>query len=141
VPSATECPEGLQIGTLEKGPPGRSQSYSPWLWPSGVSDHSISTMESRGNPALLQQGDPSCTPLFLIHDSSGGVFNYFKLELLGRPVYTIYNPWFRNTEKWNGGTMLFVRKYIELIKTIVRRGDILVGGPSINPSLSSHSCI
>lgn len=87
-----------------------------------------STMESRGNPALLQQGDPSRTPLFLIHDSSGGVFNYFKLEPLGRPVYTIYNPWLRNTEKWNGGTMLFVEKYIELIKTIVRRGNILVGG-------------
>ncbi|KAF2799248.1 hypothetical protein K505DRAFT_194043, partial [Melanomma pulvis-pyrius CBS 109.77] len=58
------------------------------------------------------------TPLFLIHDSSGTVFNYFKLEPLGRPVYTIYNLWFQNTEKWNGGTMLFVEKYIELIKSI-----------------------
>lgn len=93
-------------------------------------NRSKSTMESRGNPALLQQGDPSRTPLFLIHDSSGGVFNYFKLEPLGRPVYTIHNPWFRNTEKWDGGTMLFVEKYIELIKTVVRRGDILVGGAS-----------
>lgn len=87
-------------------------------------------MESQVNPAQLQQGDASRAPLFLIHDSSGGVFNYFKLEPLGRPVYTIYNPWFRDTEKWKGGTMHLVEKYIELIKTVVRRGDILVGGES-----------
>jgi len=85
-------------------------------------------MESHGNPILLQEGDPSRTPLFLIHDSSGGVFNYFKLEQFGRPVYAIHNPWLRNTEKWSGGTMAFVEKYIELIKTVKRRGDILVGG-------------
>jgi thioesterase domain-containing protein len=87
-------------------------------------------MELRGNPMLLQQGDDSRTPLFLIHDSSGAVFNYSKLEPLGRPVYTIYNPWFGNTEKWKGGTMLFVEKYIALIKTVKHRGDILVGGAS-----------
>jgi thioesterase domain-containing protein len=89
-------------------------------------------MESRGNPALLQQGNSSLTPLFLIHDSSGGIFNYLKLEPLGRPVYTIYNPWFRNIQKWDGGTILFVEKYIELIKTIKRRGDILIGGAQLS---------
>lgn len=87
-------------------------------------------MENHGNPVMLQQGDASRTPLFLIHDSSGTVFNYFKLGPLGRPVYTIHNPWFQNIEKWNGGTMLFVETYIELIKTIKRKGDILVGGAS-----------
>ncbi|KAF2971835.1 hypothetical protein GQX73_g1751 [Xylaria multiplex] len=92
-------------------------------------------MESRGNPSLMQQGNPCRTPLFLIHDSSGGVFSYFKLEPLGRPVYTIYNPWFRNTEKWNGGTMLFVEKYIELIRSVVHKGDILVGGWSLGGQL------
>ncbi|KAI1773171.1 hypothetical protein F4818DRAFT_443528 [Hypoxylon cercidicola] len=92
-------------------------------------------MENRGNPALLQRGDPCRMPLFLIHDSSGSVFSYFKLEPLGRPVYTIYNPWFGNTEKWNGGTMLFVEKYIELIKTVLRKGDILVGGWSLGGQL------
>ncbi|KAF2730698.1 hypothetical protein EJ04DRAFT_444523 [Polyplosphaeria fusca] len=92
-------------------------------------------MELNGNPMLLQQGDASRTPLFLIHDSSGAVFNYFKLEPLGRPVYVIYNPWFRNTEKWEGGTMLFVNKYIELIKSVKHRGDILVGGWSLGGQL------
>ncbi|KEY68601.1 hypothetical protein S7711_05783 [Stachybotrys chartarum IBT 7711] len=88
-------------------------------------------MESKGNPALLQKGDPSRLPLFLIHDSSGGIFNYYKLETLERPVYTIYNPWFRNKHKWEGGIELFVSKYIELIKTVVPRGDILIGGWSL----------
>ena len=31
----------------------------------------------------------------------------------------------------NGSTMLFVEDYIELIKTVVRRGNILVGDLSI----------
>ncbi|KID94680.1 LysM domain protein, partial [Metarhizium majus ARSEF 297] len=62
------------------------------------------------------------------HDSSGGIFSYFKLESLSRPVYAIYNPWFKNTEKWSGGTRLFGEKYIQLIKTVVSKGDILVGG-------------
>lgn len=85
-------------------------------------------MDTNSNPVLLQQGNKARTPLFLIHDSSGAVYNYFKLEPLGRPVYTIHNPWVRNTEKWEGGTMRFVETYIEFIKTIKRSGDILVGG-------------
>lgn len=93
------------------------------------------TMENQANPALLQAGDPNRTPLFLIHDAGGGVFSYFKLEALGRPVYTIYNPWFRNTTKWEGGAMMFVEKYIQLIKSVVPRGEILVGGWSLGGQL------
>ncbi|KAM7210838.1 Alpha/Beta hydrolase fold [Rhypophila decipiens] len=79
------------------------------------------------NPSLLQTGDPTRTPLFLIHDAGGGILDYFKLESLGRPVYAIHNPWFHNKAKWEGGARLFVDKYIQLIKSVVPRGEILVG--------------
>ncbi len=88
------------------------------------------TMEQT-NPSLIQPGDPSHpnrAPLFLIHDAGGAVFNYYKLAPLGRPVYSIHNPWFRNKTKWDGGALMFVHKYIELIKSVVPRGDVLVGG-------------
>ena len=88
----------------------------------------ISAMDRQANPALLQKGDPSRAPLFLIHDAGGGIYSYYKLENIGRPVYTIYNPWFRNETKWEGGAMMFVEEYIKLIKKVVPKGDILVGG-------------
>ncbi|KAK0508709.1 hypothetical protein JMJ35_008985 [Cladonia borealis] len=82
-------------------------------------------MDKKSNPALLQKGEPSRVPLFLIHDAGGGIYNYYKLENIGRPVYTIYNPWFRNENKWEGGAMMFVEEYIKLIKSVVPKGDIL----------------
>ncbi|KAM7190947.1 Alpha/Beta hydrolase fold [Rhypophila sp. PSN 637] len=87
------------------------------------------------NPSLLQTGDPTRTPLFLIHDAGGGILDYFKLESLGRPVYAIHNPWFHNKTKWEGGARLFVDKYIQLIKSVVPRGEILVGGWSLGGQL------
>ena len=88
----------------------------------------MSAMDKQPNPALLQQGDPSRTPLFLVHDAGGGIYDYYKLENIGRPVYAIHNPWFKNVTKWEGGAMMFVEKYIKLIKSVVPKGDILVGG-------------
>ena len=91
----------------------------------------MSAMDPQANPALLQKGDPSRAPLFLIHDAGGGVYNYYKLENIGRPVYTIHNPWFKNETKWEGGAMMFVETYIKLIKSVVPKGDILVGGKAL----------
>ena len=85
-------------------------------------------MDSLANPTLLQKGDPFRAPLFLIHDASGGIYSYYKLDKLGRTVYAIYNPWFRNKAKWEGGAEMFVREYIKLIRSVVSKGDILVGG-------------
>jgi thioesterase domain-containing protein len=81
-----------------------------------------------GNPVLLQKGDPCQAPLFLIHDASGGIFNYYKLENVGRPIFAIQNPWLGHGAKWEGGVMTLVNKYIELIKSVMPKGDILVGG-------------
>jgi thioesterase domain-containing protein len=85
-------------------------------------------MENQPNPALIQKGDASRTPLFLIHDAGGTVSNYYKLENIGRPVYAIYNPWFKSETRWDGGSVKFVTEYIKLIKSVVSSGEILVGG-------------
>lgn len=85
-------------------------------------------MGNQANPVLLQKGDPSRTPLFLIHDVSGAIFNYYKLESLDRPVYGIYSPWLQSKEKWEGDLSVVINKCIELIKSVVPRGEILAGG-------------
>ncbi|KOS22577.1 Polyketide synthase PksR [Escovopsis weberi] len=92
-------------------------------------------MAEQSNPTLIQAGDPSRAPLFLLHDSSGGTFNYYRLEPLGRPVYAIHNPLLGRETKWEGGAMMFVTEYIKLIKSVHPRGDILVGGWSLGGQL------
>lgn len=99
-------------------------------------------MDQLANPTFLQKGDPSRAPLFLIHDASGGIYSYYKLENLDRTVYAIYNPWFRNKTKWDGGAEMFVREYIKLIQSVVLKGDILVGGKkksSVNSTIRPDS--
>lgn len=100
-------------------------------------------MDYPPSPVLLQKGDSSRTPLFLLHDAGGTIFNYFKLGNVGRPIYAISNPWIKAETKWEGGAMRFVHEYIKLIKSVVSSGEILVGGrSSINHPLSSiYLCI
>lgn len=85
-------------------------------------------MENQANPALIRKGDASRTPLFLLHDAGGTVFNYYKLGNVGRPIYTIYNPWFKSETRWDRGSMRFVTEYIKLIQSVVSSGEILVRG-------------
>lgn len=85
-------------------------------------------MDNQANPALVQKGDASRTPLFLLHDAGGTVWNYYKLEHVGRPIYCIYNPWFNAETHWDGGSARFVTEYIKLIQLVVPSGEILVGG-------------
>ncbi|KAK1146385.1 hypothetical protein N8T08_003172 [Aspergillus melleus] len=88
-------------------------------------------MEHTPNPILLQKGDSSRTPLFLLHDAGGTVYNYYKLGNVGRPIYAISNPWIKAKTKWEGGAMRFVHEYIKLIKSVVSSGEILIGGWSL----------
>ena len=85
-------------------------------------------MTAPSNPTLIQKGDSSRTPLFLIHDAGGTVFNYYKLENIGRPIYTIHNAWSKSGVLWEGGIMGMVKEYIRLIQTVISSGEILVGG-------------
>ncbi|KAF2676479.1 hypothetical protein K458DRAFT_351727 [Lentithecium fluviatile CBS 122367] len=92
-------------------------------------------MERNDNPALIQKGDGTRTPLFLLHDAGGTVFSYYKLEAIGRPIYAIHNPWLKHEERWDGGAIKFVHEYIKMIKKIVSTGEILVGGWSLGGQL------
>ena len=77
---------------------------------------------------LLQKGDPTRAPLFLIHDASGGIYNYRKLHDIGRPVYAIANPWQKDRKGKVGGMKAMVDEYVGIITGVRRRGDVMVGG-------------
>ncbi|KAI8214402.1 hypothetical protein K4K53_005975 [Colletotrichum sp. SAR 10_77] len=96
-------------------------------------------MAASKNPFLIQDATAVrsygsvrslAAPLFLIHDASGNIFSYLKLGLLGgtRIVYGISDPHFGH----EGGAWLSVdelaRHYIRLVKKVMLRGDILLGG-------------
>ncbi|KAJ6265412.1 thioesterase [Bipolaris maydis] len=92
------------------------------------------------NPVLIQDvpRSPSVQPpLFLVHDASGTIFSYFQLGALGRKVYGIYDPRFE--QSGGGGWQSVVemaRMYIRLIKKVMLRGDIVLGGWSFGGILA-----
>ncbi|EMD97895.1 hypothetical protein COCC4DRAFT_200698 [Bipolaris maydis ATCC 48331] len=94
-----------------------------------------SSVEVRANPALIQKGDASRAPLFLLHDSGGTVSYCYRLRNIGRTVYAIHNPSFYSQTKWKGGILGLVEEYIKLIKSVVPSGEILVGGWSLGGQL------
>ncbi|KAM7211383.1 Alpha/Beta hydrolase protein [Rhypophila decipiens] len=94
------------------------------------------------NPTLIQEGDPSRAPLFLVHAAGGGILDYFKLQHLCRPVYGIHNPWF-DSDKWKGGIQTLVDEYVGVIRATVaptlrgsRMREILVGAWSAGGQLA-----
>ncbi|KAF4477761.1 Thioesterase AMT4 [Colletotrichum fructicola Nara gc5] len=96
-------------------------------------------MATSKNPFLIQNSTAGrsygsarslAAPLFLIHDASGNILSYLKLGFLGdaRKVYGISDPHFGH----EGGSWLsldqLARHYIKLVKKVMLRGDILLGG-------------
>jgi thioesterase domain-containing protein len=84
-----------------------------------------------GNPTLIQPGPKAATPLFLLHDGGGTIFNYFMLGDLNRPVYGIQDPKFGTADQWEGGLEEMARLYISFIRSAVPQGPILLGGWSL----------
>lgn len=83
------------------------------------------------NPILLEDApstEPHRPPLILIHDSSGLVFHYWKLEGFGRALYGIYDPHFFDEKEFKGGFPELARHYCESVREEVPRGDIILGG-------------
>lgn len=107
------------------------------------------------NPELIQDGgwngginQKQATPAFLIHDGGGTTFAYHCLDPLDRPVYGIFNPYFRNGGKFEGGIRGMGRLYAGIIRRTCadpefpaqRESDgkvnILIGGWSLGGLLS-----
>ncbi|KAI9708853.1 MAG: putative secondary metabolism biosynthetic enzyme [Candelaria pacifica] len=88
------------------------------------------------NLTLIQSPLPSpqntaATPLILIHDGGGTIFQYFLLAPLSRPVYGIMNPHFETGNSWPGGLHEMATNYAKLIQTAIPSGQILLGGWSL----------
>ncbi|EOO03203.1 putative thioesterase domain containing protein [Phaeoacremonium minimum UCRPA7] len=79
---------------------------------------------------------PAPPPLFLIHDSSGLLFNYHLLDDLKRDVYGIADPLFGTEERWHGGIPEMAREYVSAIQATVGKGPIVIGGWSLGGMIS-----
>lgn len=101
------------------------------------------------NPELIQDGPRNqATPAFLIHDGGGTTFAYHCLDPLDRPVYGIFNPYFANDGKFEGGIRGMGRLYAGIIRRACADPDfpaqpesdgkinILIGGWSLGGLLS-----
>ena len=80
------------------------------------------------NPKLLQSGPPGQVPLVLIHDGGGTCVQYCRLPRLGRPVWAIQHPRRAAKESWKGGIPEMARVYLELVRTVIPKGPLLLGG-------------
>ncbi|RFU81819.1 hypothetical protein TARUN_410 [Trichoderma arundinaceum] len=108
------------------------------------------------NPELIQPEDwarpnqPTYnTPVFLIHDGGGTTFAYHCLEILGRYIYGIHNPYFYTGEVFEGGLPEMAHVYARWIReTVLEEGfparrrnrdgstSIMLGGWSLGGLLS-----
>ncbi|KAK4203032.1 Alpha/Beta hydrolase protein [Triangularia verruculosa] len=95
------------------------------------------------NPSLIQEGpQPTSlwakppTPLVLIHDGGGTVFSYYCLGDIDRQVHGISNPNYDSGESFPGGIPEMAALYVEYIKSIVPRGNLIIGGWSLGGLLS-----
>ncbi|KAI1673231.1 Thioesterase domain containing protein [Pyrenophora tritici-repentis] len=92
------------------------------------------------NPVKIQDALPAYArspPVFLIHDAGGTVFSYFGLGRLGPRVYGIYDP--RFAQLGNGGwqsILEMAEAYVRLIRKVVVRGNIVLGGWSFGGMLA-----
>jgi len=83
------------------------------------------------NPALVQTAPSSqedAAPLILIHDGGGTTFSYHCLPSLKRTVYAIHNPRFYSGRVWAGGIPAMAKVYLELIRSVVPSGPLILGG-------------
>ena len=95
--------------------------------PSLVSVGSIASVDS----CVLVRGtypptSASAAPLFMIHDGSGLIGSYERIDGIGRPFYAIKDPYFGTRESWTDVTSMG-REYAQLIAG-QSDGPIILGG-------------
>lgn len=76
------------------------------------------------------------TPLILIHDGGGTIFEYCMLGSLHRRTHAIANPYFDDGgSPPAGGLQQLAQEYVEAIEATIKEGPILVGGTTSPSSL------
>lgn len=85
------------------------------------------------NPCVVQLGPDgqSNVPLILFHDGGGTTISYHYLGDLNRTVYGIHDPRFIHGRPWTGGIPEMARTYANLVRSIVPRGQVILGGMPI----------
>ena len=78
------------------------------------------------------KGKPK-TPLVLIHDGGGTIFQYFLLGPFGRETLGIANPYFDQGGKPLGGIKQLAQEYADAIWSHFERGPLIIGGTSLQP--------
>ena len=67
------------------------------------------------------------TPLFMIHDGSGLINSYERMDEIGRPVYGIKDPYFGTDESW-ADVPSMAREYAQIISEQSGGGPVILGG-------------
>ncbi|ROV88647.1 hypothetical protein VMCG_10320 [Cytospora schulzeri] len=100
-------------------------------------------MKDDENPCLVYDAEDgpnsqrsSHIPIVMIHDGGGTCFAYYCLNPIGRPMYEIHNPHFYSGKPWPGGIPEMAQHYVGLMRKMVPRGRILLGGWSLGGLLS-----
>jgi len=124
--AACDGSSAAQVG--RKAPPSSASARRPSL----TAWQDMATQ----NPVQIQSPIPGAPgrhaiPLVLIHDGGGTIFSYYFLDDVTRPMYAISDPRFNTGEKWEGGVAEMAHHYAHLIKTVVPRGQVILGGWSL----------
>jgi thioesterase domain-containing protein len=88
------------------------------------------------NPSLIYDAEDgglpsSPVPLVLIHDGGGTCFSYWCLNPIARTLYGIHNPHYHSGKTWSGGIPEMARHYVALLRRVVSRGPLILGGWSL----------
>ncbi|QIW98567.1 hypothetical protein AMS68_004085 [Peltaster fructicola] len=83
-----------------------------------------------------EREDEAATPIVLIHDGGGTVFQYYMLEYLGRRTYAIANPYFESGSKPEGGLPELAKEYVKAIQAAIGNGPVILGGWSFGGMIS-----
>ncbi|EED21575.1 hypothetical protein TSTA_088110 [Talaromyces stipitatus ATCC 10500] len=90
------------------------------------------------NPSVIQFGPAGQrnVPLILFHDGGGTTMSYHYLGDLNRTVYGIHDPRFIHGRPWRDGIPEMARTYANLVRSVVPRGQVILGGWSLGGYLA-----
>lgn len=75
-----------------------------------------------------EPGDEPLTPLVLIHDGGGTIFQYYMLNYVGRRTFGIANPYFESGRHPEDGILGLARQYVKAVQHTVGKGPVILGG-------------
>ncbi|KAN0063264.1 polyketide beta-ketoacyl-synthase [Thecaphora frezii] len=87
-------------------------------------------------PTLLQPGSDHLPAMFLAPEGSGSAAVYTTLPKLGRKVWGLNSPFYKNSAAWTGGMDQLAKYYLESMKMVQPKGPYILGGWSFGGIIS-----